>query len=60
MRQTKDEKMRQRALVAVGRLGAKAAQVETVRVLVDVMVHAEEPVDRRLAAWALGKIGRRA
>ena len=57
LQQTRDTKMRQRALVALGKLGCKAAVPEVVQALVLIMEKDADPVSRRLGAWTLGSMG---
>ncbi|GAB5031540.1 pbs lyase heat domain protein repeat-containing protein [Nannochloropsis oceanica] len=57
LQQTRDTKMRQRAFVALGKLGPKAAVPELVLALMPILEKDVDPVSRRLAAWTLGSMG---
>jgi hypothetical protein len=49
--------MRQRAFVALGKLGSKAAVPEVVLALIPILEKDMDPISRRLAAWTLGSMG---
>jgi hypothetical protein len=57
LQQTRDVKMRHRALVALGKLGGKAAVPDVVLALGEILEKASDPVCRRLAAWTVGSMG---
>jgi hypothetical protein len=57
LQQAGDQKLRRRALVAMVRLGAKAAGLDALRALAEVLLRSSDAMERRLAAQAIGKMG---